>query len=146
MGKDFEQEWIQGFSDESSNENFEESTENSPLDIKPSNSLLILHLGSLIKDQFSKKSISEALGKFDFVYEEKGLFTLLDAKGNISFSLLNGKKPGTFLEDTTSDDVALVLDPVNLSSPLESFEQTVSIHSWIKSLGVFMKTPCQTRF
>ena len=53
------------------------------------------------------------------------LVDLLDAKGNISFSLLNGKKPGTFLEDTTSDDVALVLDPVNLSITLESFEQLI---------------------
>ncbi len=132
MGKDFEEEWMQGFSDELSNENFEEPIEDSPLDIQPSNSLLILHLGSLKKDQFSKQSISEALGEFDFVYEEKGLFTLLDAKGNISFSLLNGKKPGTFLEDTTSDDVALVLDPVNLSSPLESFEQLIEVSQFLK--------------
>ena len=45
---------------------------------------------------------------------------------------MNGKKPGTFLEDTTSDDVALVLDPVNLSSPLESFEQLIEVSQFLK--------------
>jgi FtsZ-interacting cell division protein ZipA len=130
--KDFEEEWMQGFSDEPSKEDSEEEVEESSLDIKTSNSLLILHLGSLKKDQFSKHSITQALNEFDFVYEEKGFFTLLDANGNIAFSIFNGKKPGTFLEDTASDDLALVLDTVNLSSPLESFDLLIDVSQHLK--------------
>ena len=132
VSKDFEEEWMQGFSDEPSKENLEEPIEDLSVDIQPSNSLLILHLGSLKNDQFSKQSISEALSEFEFVYEEKGLFTLLDSKGNIAFSLFNGKKPGTFLEDSSSDDVALVLDPANLSSSLESFELLIEVSQSLK--------------
>ena len=125
--KDFEEEWMQGFSDEVPEEEFETRQEEDSLDIKPSSSLLILHLGSHKKGQFSKDSISAALNGFNFVYEEKGLFTVLDTNENIAFSIINGKKPGTFLEDNTSDDLALVLDPVNLSSPLESFDLLIQI-------------------
>jgi len=130
--KDFEEEWMQGFSDEPSKEDSEEEVAESSLDIKTPNSLLILHLGSLKKDQFSKHSITQALNEFDFVYEKKGFFTLLDANGNIAFSIFNGKKPGTFLEDAASDDLALVLDTVNLSSPLESFDLLVDVSQYLK--------------
>ena len=130
--KDFEDEWMQGFTDDLSKEDFVEEMEEPPVDIKPTNSLLILHLSSVKKDQFSKHSISQALYEFNFVYEEKGLFTLLDAKGNIAFSLFNGKKPGTFIEDNSSDDVALVLDPVNLSNPLESFKLFIEVSQFLE--------------
>ena len=132
QSKDFEEEWIKGFSDEPPEEDYKEEIEESSLDIKPSNSLLILHLGSQKKDQFSKDLIIQALNEFDYVYEEKGLFTLLDTKGNIAFSIFNGKKPGTFLEGAVSDDLALVLDPVNLSSPLESFDLLISVSQFLK--------------
>ena len=133
VSKDFEEEWIQCFSDEPPKEEFEVREETS-LDIKPSTSLIILHLGSQKKGQFSKDSISAALNGLNFVYEEKGLFTVLDANENIAFSIINGKKPGTFLEDNTSDDLALVLDPVNLSSPLESFDLLIQISQSLKEI------------
>jgi len=130
--KDFEEEWMQGFSDESPKEEFEVGEEEMSLDIKPSTSLLILHLDSLKKGKFSKDSISEALNGLNFIYEEKGLFTVLDANENIAFSIINGKKPGTFLEDNVSDDLALVLDPTNLSSPLESFDLLIDASQSLK--------------
>ena len=134
VSKDFEEEWMQGFSDEPPKEEFEAREEEPSLDIKPSTSLLILHLGSQKKGCFSKDSISAALNGLNFVYEEKGLFTVLDANENIAFSIINGKKPGTFLEDNTSDDLALVLDPVNLSSPLESFDLLIQISQSLKEI------------
>ena len=62
------------------------------------------------------------------------MFTVLDTNENIAFSIINGKKPGTFLEDNTSDDLALVLDPVNLSSPLESFDLLIQISQSLKEI------------
>ena len=134
LSKDFEEEWMQGFSDEVPEEEFETRQEGDSLDIKPSSSLLILHLGSQKKGQFSKDSISAALNGLKFVYEEKGLFIVLDTNENIAFSIINGKKPGTFLEDNTSDDLALVLDPVNLSSPLVSFDLLIQISQSLKEI------------
>ena len=58
VSKDFEEEWMQSFSDEPSEQEFEDKKEEVPLDIKPSSSLLILHLDSQKKDQFSKHSIN----------------------------------------------------------------------------------------
>jgi len=131
LRKDFEEEWMQGFSDEVKEE-FEVGEEEVSLDIKPSSSILILHLSSQKKGQFSKDSISVALNGLNTVYEEKGFFTILDTNENVAFSIINGKKPGTFLEDNTSDDLALVLDPVNLSSPLESFDLLIQISQSLK--------------
>ena len=131
LRKDFEEEWMQGFSDEVKEE-FEVGEEEVSLDIKPSSSILILHLSSQKKGQFSKDSISVALNGLNTVYEEKGFFTVLDTNENVAFSIINGKKPGTFLEDNTSDDLALVLDPVNLSSPLESFDLLIQISQSLK--------------
>jgi len=132
VSKDFEEEWMQGFSDEPSETEFEDKEEEISVDIKPSNPLLILHLSSRKKDQFSRDSITEVINKFNFVYEEKGLFTILDEKGNIAFNVLNGKNPGTFLADNASDDLALVLDPVNLSNPLESFDLLIDVSQFLK--------------
>ena len=132
VSKDFEEEWMQGFSDEPSEKQFEDKEEEISVDIKPSNSLLILHLSSRKKDQFSRDSITEVINEFNFVYEEKGLFTILDEKGNIAFNVLNGKNPGTFLADNASDDLALVLDPVNLSNPLESFNLLIDVSQSLK--------------
>ena len=134
VSKDFEEEWMQGFGDEPSKEEFEVREEETSLDIKPSSSLLVLHLGSQKKGQFSKDSISAALDGLNFVYEEKGFFTILDTNDNIAFTIINGKKPGTFLEVNTSDDLALVLDPVNLSSPLESFDLLIQISQSLKEI------------
>ena len=132
VSKDFEEEWMQGFSDEPLAQEFEDTEEDTLVDIKPSSSLLILHLSSQRKDQFSKDSITEAISDLNYVYDEKGLFTILDEKRNIAFSILNGKKPGTFLEDNASDDLALVLDPANLSSPLESFDLLINTSQSLK--------------
>lgn len=132
MNKDFEEEWVQGFSDDPSTDDSKEPIEEPSLDIKPSNFLLILHLCSLNKDQFSKNPIIHALNTFNFVHEERGTFTLLDSKGNTAVSLLNGKKPGTFLEEHASDDIALVLDPINLTNPLESFDLFIDVSQSLK--------------
>jgi len=132
VSKDFEEDWMQGFSDEPSEKEFEDKEGEISVDIKPSNSLLILHLSSQKKDQFSRDSITEAINEFNFVYEEKGLFTILDEKGNIAFNVLNGKNPGTFLADNASDDLALVLDSVNLSNPLESFDLLIDVSQSLK--------------
>ena len=134
VSKDFEEEWMQGFSDEPLKEEFEVREEETSLDIKPSSSLLILHLSSQKNGQFSKDSISSALNGLNTVYEEKGFFTVLDPNENIAFSIINGKKPGTFLEDNTSDDIALVLDPVNLPSPLESFDLLIQTSQSLKEI------------
>ena len=65
VNNDFEEEWMQGFSDDPVLEDSkEEYIEEPSLDIKPSSFLLILHLRSLNKDQFSKTLIIEALNKF----------------------------------------------------------------------------------
>ena len=83
VSKDFEEEWMQGFSDEPSEQEFEDKEEEMLVAIKPSSSLLILHLSSQRKDQFSKDSITEAINDLNFVYDEKGLFTILDEKRNL---------------------------------------------------------------
>ena len=71
VNNDFEEEWMQGFSDDPVLDTKEEYIEEPSLDIKPSSFLLILHLRSLNKDQFSKNLIIEALNKFNFEYERK---------------------------------------------------------------------------
>ena len=76
VSKDFEEEWMQGFSDESLKEEFEVREEEISLDIKPSTSLLILHLDSQKKGQFSKDSISKKallINPFDIDIPLKGL-------------------------------------------------------------------------
>ena len=45
---------------------------------------------------------------------------------------MNGRNPGTFLEELYSGDIALVLDPINLSSPLESFDLLIYISQSLK--------------
>jgi Cell division protein len=59
--------------------------------------------------------------------KKKVYLIVLDENGNIAFNILNGKKPGVFVEDTISDDLALVLDPINLLNPLESFDLLINI-------------------
>ena len=45
---------------------------------------------------------------------------------------MNGRNPGTFLEELYSGDIALVLDPINLSSPLESFDLLIDVSQSLK--------------
>ncbi len=135
VNKDFEEEWMQGFKDETveqevagnKEDSLEEGVLTPSISVSPSNSLFIIHLHSKVEGIFSKKTISTSLDQFNFVIEEKGFFTILDSKGNIAFTVINGKKPGLFDEDIVSDDLAMVLDPNNLSNPVESFDLLLQV-------------------
>ena len=69
---------------------------------------------------------------YNFKFEEKGIFTILDSDNAPTFSVLNGKNPGIFLDSVTSNDVALVLDPMNLSNPVEAFELFIEVSQSLK--------------
>ena len=97
------------------------------LDITPKVSLNIIHLNDDSGEVFSESSLSQALVFYNYTFEEKGFFTILDSDNAPSFSILNGKNPGFFSESITSNDIALVLDPNNLSNPVEAFELFVEV-------------------
>ena len=115
---DFEEEW-QGFN-ESTEDSISEDVEDE-YDLSPITSLNIIHLNSVNGSIFSESSLSQALIFYNFRYEEKGIFTILDSEDKPTFNILNGKNPGTFEDSKTSDDIALVMDSTNLANPLEAF-------------------------
>ena len=61
------------------------------------------------------------------LFEDKGFFTFRDSTEEILFSLINAKKPGNFLEEKTSSDIALVLDPSKTPKVVESFDLMFSV-------------------
>ena len=77
-------------------------------------------LGDVYKRQ------SQALVFYNFIYEENGIFSILDSDNNLSFKILNGKNPGTFLNASTND-IALVLDSKNQTNPLEAFDLFIEV-------------------
>ena len=83
--------------------------------------LLVIKLSSN-NPIFSYKSLSESFEDYSFSFEEKGFFTFRDFNESILFYLVNGRKPGSFLENINSTDIALVLDPRNSSNPVKGFE------------------------
>tara|TARA_B100000214_G_scaffold26082_1_gene17098 strand:+ start:848 stop:1492 length:645 start_codon:yes stop_codon:yes gene_type:complete len=122
---DFEEEW-QAY------EKYEEQPENELLpkeeeDIAPISNLNIIHLHDDSGPVFSESSLSQALVFYNFHYEEKGFFTILDSENSPSFNILNGKNPGSFSDSINTNDIALVLDPNNLSNPIEAFELFVEV-------------------
>ena len=120
----FEEEW-QGYEEHEETLSSEKSEEE--LDIGPKVSLNIIHLNDDSGEVFSESSLSQALVFYNYTFEEKGFFTILDSDNAPSFSILNGKNPGFFSESITSNDIALVLDPNNLSNPVEAFELFVEV-------------------
>ena len=118
---DFVEEW-QGYEDMEENEVLSsEVTVEEALDISPAINLNIIHLHDERDYVFSKSSLSQALVFYNYRFEDKGIFTILDSDDAPAFTILNGKNPGIFSESIKSNDIALVLDPQNLTNPIEAF-------------------------
>ncbi len=129
---DFVEEW-QGYEDMEENEILSsEVTVEEALDISPAVNLNIIHLHDERDYVFSKSSLSQALVFYNYRFEDKGIFTILDSDDAPAFTILNGKNPGIFSESIKSNDIALVLDPQNLTNPIESFELFIEVSQIIK--------------
>ena len=126
---DFEEEWHQGFEEKNDTEELIPKAENEVVepDITPLINLNIIHLNDDQHSEFTETSLSQALVFYNFVFEDKGFFTILDSDSSPAFSILNGKNPGIFSEGISSNDIALVLDPKNLANPIEAFELFVEV-------------------
>lgn len=103
----------------------EESVEDIP--ILKGHSLIIFNLCSKDNETFSYTALSKSLSSYSFLFEDKGFFTFRDNTEEILFSIINAKKPGNFLEEKTSSDIALVLDPSKTPKVLESFGLMFSV-------------------
>ena len=137
---DFEQEWLNGYDEkdnfeipeESSNEITEEFEE---IDISQSSSLdrqlLIINLSSGKDNIFSYDSIPSMLRGYPFSFDESGYFSVTDGDDPLLFNILNGKNPGTFLEGTSTSDIAFVFDPLSVLSPVEVFDLMYEISQTI---------------
>ena len=102
-----------------------ESIEDIP--ILKGHNLIIFNLCSKDLETFSCTSLSKNLSSYSFLFQDKGFFTFRDNTEKILFSLINAKKPGNFLEDITSSDIALVLDPGKTPKVVESFDLMFSV-------------------
>ena len=120
---DFEEEW-KGYEEQSEIITDEEELGESY--ITPSSTLNIIHLHDQSSQVFSESTLSQALVFYNFIYEENGIFSILDSDNNLSFKILNGKNPGTFLNASTND-IALVLDSKNQTNPLEAFDLFIEV-------------------
>ena len=103
----------------------EDSVEDIP--ILKGHSLIIFNLCSKDNETFSSTTLSESLSSYSFLFEDKGFFTFRGNTEEILFSLINAKKPGNFLEEKTSSDIALVLDPSKTPKVVESFDLMFSV-------------------
>lgn len=120
---DFEEEW-KGYEEQS--EVIKDEEELGESYISPSSTLNIIHLHDQSQQVFSESTLSQALVFYNFIYEENGIFSILDSDNNLSFKILNGKNPGTFLNASTND-IALVLDSKNQTNPLEAFDLFIEV-------------------
>ena len=120
---DFEEEW-KGYEEQSEVITDEEELGESY--ITPSSTLNIIHLHDQSSQVFSESTLSQALVFYNFIYEENGIFSILDSDNNLAFKILNGKNPGTFLNASTND-IALVLDSKNQTNPLEAFDLFIEV-------------------
>ena len=103
----------------------EDSVEDIP--VLKGHSLIIFNLCSKDNETFSYTTLSKNLSSYSFLFEDKGFFTFRDNTEEILFSLINAKKPGNFLEEKTSSDIALVLDPSKTPKVVESFDLMFSV-------------------
>ena len=127
---DFEEEWMQGYENNKDSQDLshvEEDEINLDIEPQPAINLNIIHLHDNENSSFSESSLSQSLVFYNFLLEDKGFFTILDSDQSPAFSILNGKNPGIFSDGTNSNDIALVLDPKNLSNPIEAFELFVEV-------------------
>ena len=92
-----------------------------------SHDLIILNLTSTDLECFSFTSLSGKLSKFSYIFEEQGFFVFKDQNKEDIFNLINAKKPGTFLGDISTSDIALVLDPKKVTNVVESFDFMFSV-------------------
>ena len=106
-------------------DDLEESVEDIP--ILKGHSLIIFNLSSKDNETFSSITLSKSLSSYSFLFEDKGFFTFRDNTEEILFSIINAKKPGNFLEEKTSSDIALVLDPSKTPKVVESFDLMFSV-------------------
>ncbi len=123
---DFEQEW-QAFDNLEDESDSTTDPAEEEVDIQPNTILNIIHLYDDKGSVFSESSLSRALVFYNFKFEERGFFTILDSDNSPAFAIINGKNPGLFSESLTSNDIALVLDPKDLSNPVEAFELFVEV-------------------
>ena len=123
---DFEQEW-QAFDNLEDESDSTTDPAEEEVDIQPNTVLNIIHLYDDAGSVFSESSLSRALVFYNFKFEERGFFTILDSDNSPAFAIINGKNPGLFSESLTSNDIALVLDPKDLSNPVEAFELFVEV-------------------
>ena len=123
---DFEEEW-QAFDNLEDESDSSTDSAEEEVDIEPNTVLNIIHLHDDKGSVFSESSLSRALVFYNFKFEERGFFTILDSENSPAFAIINGKNPGLFSESVTSNDIALVLDPKNLSNPVEAFELFVEV-------------------
>ena len=103
----------------------EDSVEDIP--VLKGHSLIIFNLCSKDNETFSSTTLSKSLSSYSFLFEDKGFFTFRDNTEEILFSIINAKKPGNFLEEKTSSDIALVLDPSKTPKVVESFDLMFSV-------------------
>jgi cell division protein ZipA len=89
--------------------------------------LIILNLSAEDSEPFSYSSLTEQLRSYRCFFDEKGFFTFRDIHDLAMFTLLNAKNPGTFVENSCSSDVALVLDPNRAKKIIESFDLMCSV-------------------
>ena len=120
---DFEEEW-KGY--EVQSEVITDEEELGESYISPSSTLNIIHLHDQSQQVFSESTLSQALVFYNFIYEENGIYSILDSDNNLAFKILNGKNPGTFLNASTND-IALVLDSKNQTNPLEAFDLFIEV-------------------
>ena len=123
---DFEEEW-QAFDDQEESLSLKDRETEEETELPPALNLNIIHLHDDANLIFSETSLSQALVFYNFRIEEKGFFTILDHENNSAFSIINGKNPGTFNDNISSDDIALVLDPTGHTNPVEAFELFIEV-------------------
>jgi len=90
-------------------------------------SLIIFNICSTDSETFSYETLSKSLSFYNFLFEDKGFFTFRDNSREILFSIINAKNPGNFLEEKSSSDIALVLDPSKTTKVVESFDLMFSV-------------------
>ena len=133
-GRDFQEEWLDNYEgdknliDPKSSEDVEEVQDNpgalpESKAFQSSHQLLIINHSTKINETFSYASLAIAL-KFDtFTFDSQGYFVITDQAGRSLFSILNGKKPGTFMDGVQSSDIAFVFDPSSVENPIEVLDQ-----------------------
>jgi len=125
-----QEEDLPNFTLEEENTNNLNKHEQDTVDTK-ANSLIIFNLCSEDSDSFSFEILSKKLSAYNFSFEENGFFVFKDSSDQILFRLINAKKPGNFLFERKSSDIALVLDPSRSSKVIESFDLMYSVAFFI---------------